>query len=225
MRDHRRRTEIRLLVLAEDGERIKGEAEKAELTSPGEAGDVARFALARSVQRFLYFSELPAEFRECNPAVPWGRLRLLRRRYCSTIALHLERPRTFPLILGFATREVPGILCQLAAPSYPHLWRNEPAGSQGIKEVLGRHRAQMQRLALRHGARRLRVYGSVARGEADADSDVDLLVDWGPNSDPLGVSKLKTRFEQLIGRKVDLHESQRTYWAIRDRVLAEAVPL
>jgi len=78
-------------------------------------------------------------------------------------------------------------------------------------------------LTRKYGVERLRVYGSVARGEADLTSDVDLLVEFRPGADSLATSSLKADLERVIGRKVDLHDPRDTYWAIRDRVLSEAI--
>jgi uncharacterized protein len=223
MRDHKRRTEIRLIVLGEDACRIK-EGTQREQAHPDEEGrESARYWIALHVQRFLFFSNLPPEFRECNPSVPWGRLRSLRQRYGSASIVTMTMPRTFKVILRFAREEVPEIQRLLALPNYPKHWRNEPAGELGIEEVLGPYRGQILRLARKYGVRRLRIYGSVARGEADKRSDVDFLVEWGPKTKHIGRLGLHGELERVIRRRVDLHDSSSIYWATRDRVLSEAV--
>jgi predicted nucleotidyltransferase len=81
-------------------------------------------------------------------------------------------------------------------------------------------------LAAQYGAWRIRVFGSVARGEERPDSDVDFLVDY-----PEGYRMFEQRLplaedlEQLIGRAVDLVPEQELHWYIKDRVCAEAVGL
>jgi uncharacterized protein len=80
-------------------------------------------------------------------------------------------------------------------------------------------------LARRHGARTIRVYGSVARGEATERSDLDLLVEWEPERSLLDVVGLKQDLEELLGVTVDLGSERGLHWFIREDVLREAVPL
>ena len=95
----------------------------------------------------------------------------------------------------------------------------------GIEEVLGPHRRQILRVAHRLGARRIRVFGSVRRREADAQSDVDLLVEWTRGSSPLAGTRLALALHSLLGRRVDVVEPGRLPWSIRPFAEAEAVPL
>jgi predicted nucleotidyltransferase len=221
MRDHQRRTEIRLIVLGEDARQIQLYVEQERTLPAGEARDAARFGIARHVQRFLYFSNLPLEFRECNAAIPWSRLTALRYRYGS-LTLSMMHPRSFPTVLRFAKVEVPRTHRLLSSPNFPTRWRNESNGNQGIGQILTPHRARIAKLVRRYGVRRLRVYGSVARGEADTRSDVGLLVEWRSKAFARESLSLREGLEQTIGRKVDLFEPATTYWATRDRVLSEA---
>ena len=80
-------------------------------------------------------------------------------------------------------------------------------------------------LARRRGAQRLRVYGSVARGQATGTSDLDLLVEWEPDRSLLDVVGLKQDLEDLLGVTVDIGSESGLHWFIRDEVLREAVPL
>jgi hypothetical protein len=66
------------------------------------------------------------------------------------------------------------------------------------------HRDEILRLAASHGARNVRVFGSVARGEARPDSDVDLAVVLDPGRDVLDLCALIADLENLLGRSVDL---------------------
>ena len=95
----------------------------------------------------------------------------------------------------------------------------------GIGELLGTRRQEVIAAATRHGASNLRVFGSVARGEAGPDSDVDFLVDFGPGASLLDHVALLQDLEDLLGRRVDLVSARALHWYIKDRVLAEAVPL
>jgi len=95
----------------------------------------------------------------------------------------------------------------------------------GVDEVIRQKRQEILRVAARHGASNVRVFGSVARGEATADSDVDFLVDVGPNRSAFFPGGLIEDLKQLLGRNVDIVTEQGLHWFLRERVLKEAVPL
>lgn len=95
----------------------------------------------------------------------------------------------------------------------------------GVDELLKGKREQILAIASRHGARNVRVFGSVARGEAGPDSDIDLLVEIGPTHSAFFPGGLLADLEDLLGRKVDVVTERGLHWYIRDRVLKEAVPL
>jgi len=96
----------------------------------------------------------------------------------------------------------------------------------GIKEIIGHHRKEILRLVEKHGAYNVRVFGSVARGEATEDSDVDFLVNWDLSRiSSWGGIGLTLELEQLLGRKVDVGADNELHWYIRDRVLREAIAL
>jgi predicted nucleotidyltransferase len=72
----------------------------------------------------------------------------------------------------------------------------------------------------------VRVFGSVARGDETADSDVDLLVDFPAGERGLfPLLKLAGEVEQLVGRPVDVAAVEVMAGPVRERALAEAVPL
>ncbi|HEY0512004.1 MAG TPA: nucleotidyltransferase family protein [Thermoanaerobaculia bacterium] len=95
----------------------------------------------------------------------------------------------------------------------------------GIEEILQNKRDEILEIAKRHGADRVRVFGSVARGEARSDSDIDFLVRPGPKTSAWFPAGLVLDLEELLGRKVDVLTENALHWYIRDRVLSEAVPL
>ncbi|MEK7474590.1 MAG: nucleotidyltransferase family protein [Candidatus Coatesbacteria bacterium] len=95
----------------------------------------------------------------------------------------------------------------------------------GIDELLKGRRDEILRIAEKHGARNLRVFGSFARGEARPDSDLDLLIDAGPKRTPWFPGGLIADLEDLLGRKVEVTTAAGLHWYIRDRVLSEARPL
>lgn len=92
-------------------------------------------------------------------------------------------------------------------------------------ELVKKQREQILRLARRHGATRVRVFGSMARGDAGPHSDVDLLVEVGPNASPWFPGGLVTELETLLGRRVQIVTERGLDDLLRDRVLREAVPL
>lgn len=95
----------------------------------------------------------------------------------------------------------------------------------GIDELLKDKREEILRIAAKHGAFNVRVFGSVARGEAGPESDVDLLVDVGPEHSAFFPGGLLADLEDLLGRKVEILTEEGLHWYIRERVLKEAVPL
>ena len=95
----------------------------------------------------------------------------------------------------------------------------------GIDEIINGKREELLRIGARHGVQSVRVFGSVARGEARPDSDVDLLVAIERGRGWTDIGRLLLEWEELLGRRVDLVEPEGLHWFIRDRVLAEAVPL
>lgn len=78
---------------------------------------------------------------------------------------------------------------------------------------------------MRYGARNPRVFGSVARGDADAGSDVDFLVEMEPGRSLFDLGGLQYELERLLGRPVDVVTERGLKARIRGRVLREAVPL
>jgi hypothetical protein len=95
----------------------------------------------------------------------------------------------------------------------------------GINDLLKMKRDEILKLADRHGARNVRVFGSVARGVAGPDSDVDLLVELEPGRSLLDLSALVLDLEELLGRRVDVLPDSSIYWLLRRRILKEARPL
>lgn len=95
----------------------------------------------------------------------------------------------------------------------------------GIDELLKNKREEILRLATRHGARHVRVFGSVARGEADEQSDVDFLVEMEPGRNLLDMGGLLMDLRELLGRRVDVITERGLRPRIRARVLREAVEL
>ncbi len=86
-------------------------------------------------------------------------------------------------------------------------------------------RGDILRVAEQRGARALRVFGSVARGEATENSDLDLLVAWEPGRSLLDHAGLVQDLQELLGVTVHVGTERSLHWYVRDRILAEATPL
>lgn len=95
----------------------------------------------------------------------------------------------------------------------------------GIDEILAGKRDDILRIAARHGVTDIRVFGSVARGEAGPQSDVDFLIEVGPETPAWFPGGLIADLEDLLGRRVDVAAPSWLHEIIKDDVLAEAVPL
>jgi predicted nucleotidyltransferase len=94
-----------------------------------------------------------------------------------------------------------------------------------VKELLSEKREEILRISEKHGARHVRVFGSVARGEAGESSDIDFLVAVGDETSPWFPSGLVAELQDLLGRKVDVVTEDGLYWLLRRRILKEAVAL
>jgi len=94
-----------------------------------------------------------------------------------------------------------------------------------LDELRATKRDAILAIAARHGVTSIRVFGSFARGEAREDSDLDLLIEAGPQRTPWFPGGLLVDLEEELGRKVDIVEEGGLHRLIRDRVLKEAVAL
>ena len=92
--------------------------------------------------------------------------------------------------------------------------------------ALRAHRGEINEAAERVGARNVRVFGSVARGEDTLESDLDLLVDFPVRERGLlPLLTLAEQVERIVGRRVDVAAAEVMAEPVRERALAEAVPL
>lgn len=97
--------------------------------------------------------------------------------------------------------------------------------AQELNGHIARLRAEILQLASKYGARDVRVFGSVARGEADENSDIDFLVTFEPGRSLFDHGGLLMELQELLGRRVDVATEKGLKQRIRDRVLREAKPL
>jgi predicted nucleotidyltransferase len=92
-------------------------------------------------------------------------------------------------------------------------------------ELVRAKREEIQRIAVKHGARNVRVFGSMARGDARPDSDVDFLIEVGAETSSWFPAGLILDLESLLGRRVEVVTERGLNHLIRDDVLREAVPV
>jgi uncharacterized protein len=94
-----------------------------------------------------------------------------------------------------------------------------------FEQLLHEKRDDIKRIAAKHGAYNIRVFGSIARGEAGPGSDVDLLIDVGPNTSSWFPAGLILDLEELLGRRVEVITEKALNPELRGHVLREAIPL
>ncbi len=94
-----------------------------------------------------------------------------------------------------------------------------------LDQLRSARRDEILRLANQRGARDVRVFGSVARGEANESSDLDLLVAWESGRSLLDHAGLVQDLQELLGVKVHVGTEKSQHWYVRDRILREATPL
>jgi len=91
--------------------------------------------------------------------------------------------------------------------------------------LLRQKKVDIDRIAAEHGAHHIRIFGSVARGEAGPQSDVDFLVEMDPDRSLLDHVALIQDLQDLLNCQVHVVTEKALHWYIRDRVMAEAVSL
>lgn len=94
-----------------------------------------------------------------------------------------------------------------------------------VNELIRNNREEILRIAESHGARNVRIFGSVARHQANPDSDLDLLVRLEPGYSLLDLIAIKQDLEDLLGCRVDVVTEASLSPYIRDQVLQEASSL
>ena len=94
-----------------------------------------------------------------------------------------------------------------------------------MDDLIKAKRNAILRLARQHGVSRVRVFGSMSRGEARADSDVDLLVELDEGASGFSLGALQMDLQDLLERRVEIVTEPALHPMIRERVLAEAIPL
>ena len=94
-----------------------------------------------------------------------------------------------------------------------------------INKLLSQKRKEILDISVKHGAYNVRLFGSVAKGKAEPDSDVDILVDMEKGRSLLDLGGLLMDLQELLGCQVDVVTEKGLRARIRNRVLEEAIPL
>lgn len=94
-----------------------------------------------------------------------------------------------------------------------------------VQDILNEKRNDVLRIAAKYGARNVRVFGSIARREADEASDIDLLVEFDPSRSLMDHAGLWQELRETRGCKVDVVSEHGIKARIRERVLREAIPI
>lgn len=118
-------------------------------------------------------------------------------------------------------------LCKSALWDLPRLSVVRPFDpeNRAWKTIVGPHREEILRLARAYGASRVRVFGSVRRGEANRTSDLDLLVTFEPGRTAYDQVGLRQELEKRLHRHVDVVADDAIDWRLEPQILAEAIPL
>lgn len=94
-----------------------------------------------------------------------------------------------------------------------------------MDRLIENHRQQILELARKRGARRIKVFGSMATDRATAKSDIDFLVEMQKGASAFALGSLLKDLEDLLGRRVDMTTPNALHPAIREKILHEAVEL
>jgi uncharacterized protein len=94
-----------------------------------------------------------------------------------------------------------------------------------IKQLLNDKQNDIKQIAAKHGAYNIRIFGSVVRGEETENSDIDFLVDTGPEVSPWFPGGLIFELEQLLGHPIEIVTEKGLNPLIRNQVLKEAISL
>ena len=93
------------------------------------------------------------------------------------------------------------------------------------QQIIKEKRLEILNIANNHGASNIRIFGSVARGEANSSSDIDFLMDMESGKHLLDRIALIQDLEDLLGCKVDVAKPENLHESIKEKVLQEAISL
>jgi len=169
--------------------------------------------------------QLRGHLSEVTDAVAHGRRIVVTRNNKPRMAL--VPVADLELLRALEDSEAVGAIKERARPpAWDVAWSRRGVGGNTITLAdLREHRDEILDLAARHGAGNVRVFGSVARGSAGPDSDVDLLVDIASDRSLFDQIALIQELSELLDRRVDVISDRGLNPRVRRRVIDEAVPL
>ncbi len=94
-----------------------------------------------------------------------------------------------------------------------------------MDKLIERHREEIRRIAILRGARRVRIFGSRARGDATPESDVDILVDLEKGRSALALGGILMDLQDLLHKKVEVLTPAALHPRIRDQIIGQAVDI
>jgi predicted nucleotidyltransferase len=105
------------------------------------------------------------------------------------------------------------------------MWHTRIEATMTLEELRTRYRNQILEIAEKRGARNVRVFGSIARGEQRSDSDIDILVDFQPGRSLLDLTGLWLDLEEVLGSKVDVVSSRGLKPRVAREIMRDAIAL
>ena len=174
---------------------------------------------------------MPQDFKDHHPEIPWKEM-ISFRNFLTFYYIEINRDAVWKIV----EHDLPNLKPKINAELDRITRRTERSKNINSKSrktktaatfegLLRAKREEILRIAIKHGAFNVRVFGSVARGEADTQSDIDLLVDVEPGRTLFDLSELLLDLQELLGREVDIVTEKGLHSRIRQRVLKEAIPL
>lgn len=183
----------------------------------------------RAIEQAL--DAIPEVFRNHHAEIPWEQMAGIQN-YLTPYSIEIDRDALWIMV----DHDLPSLKLKIDAALAQKdgtVEDNKSLGSivreknttAAVRELLRANREDILRIAAKYGASDVRIFGSVARGEADAESDIDLLVDIEPGRTLFDLSELLMDLQDLLGREVDILTEKGLHDRIRERILRDVVPL